>query len=90
MGHNDRIDFEFLERIEHFAGTGELEPGTTEHGIALFVADNGVEALSPKQRAVWDKSIAPILAQPMNDEERMQQAIERDWEEEARYPQSSA
>ncbi|SCX00823.1 hypothetical protein DSM25558_0184 [Agrobacterium sp. DSM 25558] len=85
MGHNDHIDFDMIERIEHFTGTGELEPGTREHGIALFVADNGVDALSPKQRTVWDKAIVPILSQPMNDEERMQLAIERDWEDEARY-----
>lgn len=85
MGHNDHIDFALIERIEHFTESGELEPGTKEHGIALFVADNGIDALSPKQRTVWDKAIAPILARPMNAEERMQRATERDWEDEARY-----
>lgn len=83
MGHNDHIDFELLQRIEHFAESGELEPGTKEHGIALFVVDNGVDALSPKQRTVWDRAIAPILAKPMNADERMRRALERDWEDEA-------
>lgn len=86
MGHNDHIDFELHERIQHFTDTGELEPGTKEHGIALFVADNGLSALSPAQRTVWDKGIAPIIYQPMNDEERLEQIRREDWEEQSKDP----
>ncbi len=81
MGHNDHIDSDLAERIDHFIESLELEPGTKEHGIARFVADNGISALSPKQKVIWEKVIVPIIEQPMNDEERMRRAMERDWEQ---------
>lgn len=85
MGHNDHIDFELHDRVQHFVDAGDLEPGTKEHGIALFVIDNGLSALSPKQRTVWDKAIAPIIYKPMNEEERRREILDKDWEDEARY-----
>ncbi len=37
------------------------EEGTHAHGIALFVADHGYEALSEKQHYVYDKEVVPSL-----------------------------
>jgi hypothetical protein len=78
MGHNDHIDFELYDRIQELLDQGYFEEGTMEYGIALFVVDNGVEALSPKQRVVWEKGIIPILKNPINDEEAMKQTLDED------------
>jgi hypothetical protein len=83
MGHNDHIDFELHDRIEELLAQGHFEAGTKEHGVALFYADNGYSALSPKQRVLFDKAIAPILETPINDEERLHKALEQDWADEA-------
>ncbi len=79
MGLNDRMDDALHDRVQELLDLGHFEKGTKEYGIALRVADLGESSLSPKQRVVWEKGIVPILRIPMNDEERFQQALERDW-----------
>jgi hypothetical protein len=78
MGHNDHVDFDLYDRIKELLNLGHFEEGTMEYGIALFVVDNGVDALSPKQRVVWEKGIVPILGKPINDEEEFRVAADED------------
>lgn len=62
MSVND-YDHELYELIQELVLTGELEEGTPEHGIALFTIDCGYDALSPKQKAVYDRRVVPLLRQ---------------------------
>lgn len=43
------------------ADLGAWVEGDPAYGIALFTLDYGYDALSPKQKAVHDKHIAPLI-----------------------------
>lgn len=82
MGLNDHIDEELHGRIRELLDLGYFEKNTMEHGIALLYADGGT--LSDKQKYIFEKKIIPILKKPINDQEEFQQALQSDWENEAR------
>lgn len=78
MGWNDHVDFGDIEVIEQAVEQGLLEEGTPPHGIALKVAHEGLESLSPKQRHVYNKHVLPALAEIAEDNannERMNMAV---------------
>ena len=74
MSGLDDIDWDLLELIDDLVGSGDLEEGTKEYGIAQQVVHQGYESLSPKQRYVFDKNVARLLKE---------RAEERYWEERA-------
>ena len=61
MSGLDDIDWDLLALIDDLVGTGDLEEGTKEYGIAQQVVDQGYESLSSKQRYIYDKHVAPLL-----------------------------
>lgn len=58
---NVDIDFDLHDAIEDLLGDGELEAGTPAYGIAQRVIHDGYDALTFKQRLVYDKYIGPAL-----------------------------
>lgn len=85
MGMNDHTDFELHERIQNAYDAGLFDGKGKEFGIARYIADGRVP--SAKQQYIWNSAILPILAEPQNDEERFQLALDKDREDEARHPQ---
>lgn len=71
MGLDD-FDFELQAAIEELVATGDLDPKTPAHGIALQVITSGRESLSPQQSWVFDKHIVPLLRQWHDENERNQ------------------
>ena len=59
----DASDYDYAahEMLQELVDSGCIEEGTKEHGIALFCIDNGYDAMSDKQRWVYDHSIVPHL-----------------------------
>jgi len=82
MTDTDRLNDPLHDRIHHFLD--QLEEGTPEYGIALMVADQGIQSLKGNQIYIWEKRIVPVLSQPMNDEERLERALHDDREAESR------
>lgn len=60
MSVND-YDHDLYELVQELIDEGELEEGTPAYGIALYTVDYGYDALSAKQKAVYDKHIAPLI-----------------------------
>ncbi|MBM7049610.1 MULTISPECIES: hypothetical protein [Rhizobium] len=82
MTDTDRLNDPFYDRIHHFLD--QFDPGTPEYGIALMVADQGIQSLKGNQIYIWEKRIVPVISRPMNDEERLEAALHDDREAEAR------
>ncbi len=78
MGHNDHIDIDLHERLNELEAMQELERGSKELGIARFVADNGISALSEKQLYLWNTKIAEIVYQPLTEEEKLRKVLDDD------------
>lgn len=49
------------ELLEEAVEDGEIDEKSPCYGIALAVLDGGWDELSPKQRAIYDKHVQPIL-----------------------------
>lgn len=49
------------ELLEEAVGDGEIDEKSPGYGIALAVLDRGWDHLTPKQRAIFDKHVQPIL-----------------------------
>ncbi|RSE88617.1 hypothetical protein [Achromobacter denitrificans] len=60
-GMGDISSEDLSELLEEAVGDGEIEEKSPGYGIALAVLDGGWDGLSPKQRAIFDKHIQPIL-----------------------------
>lgn len=60
MSVND-YDHELYELVQELIDDGALVEGEPAYGIALFTIDYGYDALSAKQKAVYDKHIAPLI-----------------------------
>lgn len=58
---NTDIDFDLHDAIEDLRGDGELEEGGPAYGVAQQVIHDGYDSLSPAQRHVYDKYVAPLL-----------------------------
>lgn len=50
-----------LEMIRELIAEGYLEKGTPAAGIALEWAHNGGDRLSPKQKGIFDRVVAPEI-----------------------------
>ena len=53
-------DINCVERLEESANGVGSDPEVVK-GIALFAADNGYDALSPKQKYHFDRAIRPLI-----------------------------
>lgn len=73
MGVND-YDVDLYEAIRDCVEAGHLEEKTPAHGIALYVVDFGYEALSPKQKHVYDTVVVPALEAREKDLEQLHMA----------------
>lgn len=62
MSVND-YDHDLYELVRELIDEGELEEGTPAYGIALYAVDFGYDALSSKQKFVFDKHVAPLVGQ---------------------------
>jgi len=60
-GMDDISSEDMSELLEEAVADGEIEENLPGYGIALVVLDGGWDALSPKQRAIFDKRVQPIL-----------------------------
>ncbi len=84
MGRNSHMNFELIERIEELKALGHFDGKDTEYGVARQATEEGESTLSPKQHAVWARVQRDIISIPINEDEEFQQALQKDWEDEAR------
>lgn len=75
MSGIDDIDWDLLAQIDDLIDSGDLEEGTKEYGIAQQVVHQGYESLSPKQRYVYDKLLAPLLTERADEQYWQQRAM---------------
>ncbi len=68
MSVND-YDHELYESIRELRDGGQLEKGTREYGIAIFTVYHGYNALSRKQRRIYDGQIAPLIGRLVEQQE---------------------
>lgn len=54
-------DFESHELLQEAVDDGLIEEKSSAHGVALACIDQGYDALSEKQKAVYDLHVAPHL-----------------------------
>jgi hypothetical protein len=47
--------------IEDLVDAGKLEKGTPAYGVSRQVIHVGLESLTPKQRALYDAMVVPLL-----------------------------
>lgn len=69
MGQNSHIDFGLHDDIEDLVAEGLLENDTAAYGVAQQVIHAGYDALSEKQRYVYDSVITPALKQLYDERE---------------------
>lgn len=62
MSVND-YGHDLYELIRELIDEGELEEGTPAYGIALYAVDFGYDALSAKRKFVYDRHVAPLIGQ---------------------------
>lgn len=62
-GVDDISSEDLSELLEEAVGGEEIEEKSPDYGIALAVLDGGWDDLTPKQRAIFDKHVQPILKQ---------------------------
>lgn len=60
MSVND-YEHELYEFIRELRDGGQLEKGTRDYNIAIFTVYHGYNALSRKQRRIYDQKIAPLI-----------------------------
>jgi hypothetical protein len=58
----DFSDYEINEMLEQLVDSGCLAEGSAAHGVALQAFDKGYESLSDRQKAVFDRRVAPHIA----------------------------
>lgn len=75
MSGLDDIDWDLLALIDDLVDSGDLEKGSKEYGIAQQVVHQGYESLSPKQRYVYDKHVAPLLTERAGEQYWQQRAM---------------
>lgn len=58
----DDFDYESHDLLQEAVDEGLIEEGSAAHGIAKLCIDVGYDALSAKQKAVYDLQVQPHLA----------------------------
>ncbi len=71
MSVND-YDDELYDRITDLVDELELEKGSDAFGVAMQVVHQGYRSLTPRQRALYDAKVAPLLERQAEERETKQ------------------